>query len=136
MSLFSRIRLQSNRFTPAQIKIVKYLQEHAQEALTIPINELAQRCHVGDATVIRFYRSIGYENYPMFRIALTKELSENAIRPIYEDVENKDELPDVIRKVIFSSIQGISDLERQISLPPLKALLSISNRRPSFMSSA
>jgi len=120
MSLFSRIRLQSNRFTPAQVRIVQYLQEHAQEALAIPINELAKRCHVGDATVIRFYRSLGYENYPMFRIALTKELSESAIRPIYEDVENKDELPDVIRKVIDSSIQGISDLEKQISLPGLK----------------
>jgi len=122
LSLFTRIRLQSNRFTPAQVKIVEYLKEHAQEALTIPINELAERCHVGDATVIRFYRTLGYENYPMFRIALTKELSESAIRPIYEDVENKDELPDVIRKVIFSSIQGISDLERQISLPALKGI--------------
>jgi RpiR family carbohydrate utilization transcriptional regulator len=122
LSLFARIRLQSNRFTPAQEKIVQYLQEHAQEALTIPINELAARCQVGDATVIRFYRSLGYENYPMFRIALTKELSESEIRPIYEDVENQDELPEVIRKVIDSSIQGISDLEKQISLPALEKI--------------
>lgn len=119
LSLFARIRLQSNRFTPAQKRIVHYLKEHAQEALEIPINELAKRCQVGDATLIRFYRSLGYENYPMFRIALTKELSECEIRPIYEDVDSKDELPTVVGKVIHSSIQGIADLEKQLSLPSL-----------------
>lgn len=120
MSLFAQIRLQSNRFTPAQEKIACYLQEHAQEALTIPINELAKRCQVGDATIIRFYRLLGYENYPLFRIALTKELSDSEIRPIYEEVQTKDQVPEVIRKVTASSIQGIADLESQLSLPALK----------------
>ena len=120
MPLFSRIRLQSNRFTPAQERIVRYLQENAEEALSIPINELSKRCQVGDATVIRFYRLLGYENYPMFRIALTKELSESEIRPIYEEVQTHDELSNVIRKVIDSSIQGIADLQKQISLPALQ----------------
>jgi len=120
LPLFSRIRLQSNRFTPAQERIVRYLQENAEEALSIPINELSKRCQVGDATVIRFYRLLGYENYPMFRIALTKELSESEIRPIYEEVQTHDELSNVIRKVIDSSIQGIADLQKQISLPALQ----------------
>lgn len=122
MALFSRIRLQSNRFTSSQERIVHYLQENAQEALTLPINKLAERCKVGDATIIRFYRLLGYENYPMFRIALAKELADNEIRPIYEEVQNQDELPDVIRKVIDSSIQGISDLEKQISPKALEAI--------------
>ena len=115
MTLFSRIRLHSNRFTSAQERIVNFLQQNSKEALDLPINELAERCAVGDATVIRFYRSIGYENYSTFRIALAKELSENEIRPIYEEVEKHDGLTDVIRKVIDSSIQGISDLENLLS---------------------
>lgn len=122
MALFSQIRLQSNRFTSAQERIVRYLQEHAQEALALPINELAERCGVGDATVIRFYRLLGYENYSMFRIALAKELSENEIRPIYEEVDQQDNLPDVIHKVITSSIQGIADLENQISPQSLEEI--------------
>jgi RpiR family transcriptional regulator, carbohydrate utilization regulator len=120
LSLFTRIRLQSNRFTPAHERIVHFLQQHAQEALTIPINELAKHCQVGDATVIRFYRLLGYENYAMFRIALTKELAENEIRPIYEEVENQDDLPAIIRKVIHSSVQGIADLEKQLSVSALQ----------------
>ena len=124
LPLFSRIRLQSNRFTPAQERIVRYLHEHPQEVLIIPINELADRCQVGDATIIRFYRLLGYENYPMFRIALTKELSESEMRPIYEEVESLDQLSDVIRKVIDSSMQGISDLEKQISLAALEDIIS------------
>lgn len=115
MALFSRIRLQSNQFTSAQERIVRYLKENDKEALTLPINELAKRCQVGDATVIRFYRLLGYENYAMFRIALAQELSETDVRPIYEEVETKDGVSDVIRKVIDSTNQGISDLEKQIS---------------------
>lgn len=122
MPLFSRIRLHSNRFTSAQERIVRFLHESAHEALELPINELAERCQVGDATVIRFYRLMGYDNYAMFRIALAKELSENDVRPIYEEVGKQDELSDVIRKVIGSSIQGIADLEKQISLQALGAI--------------
>ncbi|HEY3425481.1 MAG TPA: MurR/RpiR family transcriptional regulator [Negativicutes bacterium] len=128
LPLFTRIRLQSNRFTPAQERIVHYLQEHATEALAIPINELSKRCQVGDATIIRFYRLLGYENYPMFRIALTKELSDSEIRPIYEEVSKQDELPAVIQKVIHSSIQGIADLEQQISLQALEDIAQHFNK--------
>jgi RpiR family transcriptional regulator, carbohydrate utilization regulator len=122
MTLFSKIRLHSNQFTSSQERIVRFLREYSKEAIELPINVLAERCQVGDATVIRFYRSLGYENYAMFRIALAKELSDNEIRPIYEEVENQDELTDVIRKVIGSSIQSISDLENQISLPAIEAI--------------
>lgn len=125
MALFSRIRLQSNQFTAAQERIVRYLKENDKEALTLPINELAKRCQVGDATVIRFYRLLGYENYAMFRIALAQELSETDVRPIYEEVETKDGVSDVIRKVIDSTNQGISDLEKQISEVNLEAFANI-----------
>nr|WP_320147414.1 MurR/RpiR family transcriptional regulator [uncultured Anaeromusa sp.] len=125
MALFSRIRLQSNQFTSAQERIVRYLKENDKEALTLPINELAKRCQVGDATVIRFYRLLGYENYAMFRIALAQELSETDVRPIYEEVETKDGVSDVIRKVIDSTNQGISDLEKQISEVKLEEFANI-----------
>lgn len=114
MDLFSRIRLQSHRFTPAQERIVNYLQYNAHKALTLPINKLAEYCQVGDATIIRFCRLLGYDSYPAFRIALAKELADEEIRPIYEEVQKQDTLSDVIRKVIDSSIQGIKDLEKQI----------------------
>lgn len=120
--LFSKIRLYSNRFTATQEKIVHYLQNHAQEALTLPINEFAARCGVGDATVIRFYRLLGYENYSMFRIAMARELAEREAEPIYEEVDQADDLPAIIHKVITSSTQGISDLEKQLSLPSLEKI--------------
>ncbi|HWR41488.1 MAG TPA: MurR/RpiR family transcriptional regulator [Patescibacteria group bacterium] len=120
--LFSEIRLQSNRFTATQNKIVQYLQEHAQEALTLPINEFAAQCGVGDATVIRFYRQLGYKNYAMFRVALAKELHEADARPIYEEVAENDGLSDVIRKVIDSTTQGIADLEKQLSTDALEKI--------------
>lgn len=122
MALFARIRLQSNRFTDAQERIVRYLQENAKEALTLPINELAQQCQVGDATIIRFYRLLGYENYAMFRVALAQEMTASEMPPIYEEVKQQDELGDVIRKVVTSTTQGITDLEKQLSAPMLQKI--------------
>ncbi|WP_371366413.1 putative HTH-type transcriptional regulator YbbH [Sporomusa rhizae] len=115
MSLFSRIRQHSNRFTHSQERIVTYIKDHVHEVVTLPINELAERCQVGDATIIRFYRLLGYENYHTFRIAMAKELMEDNVPPIYEEVENSDLFPDVLRKVTASTIQGISDLDGQIN---------------------
>ncbi|WP_245867533.1 MurR/RpiR family transcriptional regulator [Sporomusa silvacetica] len=115
LPLFSRIRLHSNRFTQAHERIVNYIKDHVQEVIHLPINELAERCQVGDATVIRFYRLLGYENYHTFQIAMAKELIEDDVQPIYEEVENHDLFPDVTRKVIASTVQGITDLAGQIS---------------------
>ncbi|EGO63760.1 MurR/RpiR family transcriptional regulator [Acetonema longum] len=124
MTLFTKIRLNSNRFTAAQERIVSFLQNNIKEAIELPINELAACCQVGDATVIRFYRSLGYETYARFRIALAKELSDNEIQPVYDEVELQDGLSDVIRKVIGSSIQSISDLENQISLSAVEDIVA------------
>ena len=124
MTLFSRIRMQSNQFTASQERIARYLQEHMQEIVNLPINELAERCQVGDATIIRFYRLLGYDNYSRFRIALAKELSEEEIRPIYEEVESEDNPDTIIQKVIRSSVQGIADLEHQINPQALKEIVS------------
>ena len=119
MPLFSRIRLHSNRFTQAQERIVNYIKDHVQEVVNLPINKLAECCQVGDATVIRFYRLLGYETYHTFQIAMAKELAkeliEDSVQPIYEEVENQDLFPDVTRKVIVSTIQGIADLEGHIN---------------------
>ncbi len=121
--LFSKIRLQHNRFTATQNKIVQYLQAHAQEALTLPINEFAAKCGVGEATVIRFYRLLGYKNYAMFRVALAKELAaETDTQPIYEEVQAHDGLTDIIRKVADSTTQGISDLKQQLSAEALATI--------------
>lgn len=114
MGLFSRIRLQSNRLTPAQERIVHFLQKNAYEVLNLPINELARRCHVGEATIVRFYRMLDYQSFSMFRIALSKELADDTSSLIYDEVDTQDELHDIIRKILHSSIQGISDLENQI----------------------
>lgn len=123
MMLFSKIRLQHNRLTATQNKIVQYLQEYAQEALTLPINEFAVKCGVGEATVIRFYRLLGYKNYAMFRVALAKELTGETDRPpIYEEVEANDGLTDIIRKVADSTTQGISDLKKQLSEAALEKI--------------
>jgi len=130
LSLFAQIRLQSNRFTPAQERIAAYLQKHVREIQPLPINELAKRCQVGDATLIRFYRLLGYNSYAMFRIALAKELDVSDLHPIYEEVANQDNLPEIIRKVMASSIQGISDLEKQLSLPSLKDIAQHFQKSP------
>ncbi len=120
MSLFSRIRLHSNHFTTAQERIVRFLQQNLKEALELPINELAKHCSVGDATIIRFYRTLGFESYQMFRIALAQELAEVEKNPIYEEVKQQDTLTDVIHKVVHSSIQSIYDIEKQLDIPALE----------------
>ena len=122
MNLFARIQLHSNRLTSSQKRIVEFLQASAGEALTLPINKLAERCQVGDATIIRFYRLLGYDNYSMFRIALSGETGKKEVRPIYEDVVSQDGLAAIIHKVIHSSMQGIADLEQQLSQAALERI--------------
>lgn len=91
------INNQFNSFRASEKRVAKFVQNHAQEVITLSLQNLAQKCSTSDATVLRFCRSVGYFGFSDFKTALVAELLRHGRKPTLEidpnlEPENKKDL--------------------------------------------
>ena len=65
-------------FFEAEKKIADFLIEHKAEAAGMTVGELARASQTSDATVSRFCRRCGFKGFQDLKLALTRELLEEA----------------------------------------------------------
>lgn len=68
-----------NDLTKTEKKVADYIVANVKEVLYMSITELATACNVGDASVYRFCKSMGYKGYQEFKIRLSLSLNENVL---------------------------------------------------------
>ncbi|WP_164215273.1 MurR/RpiR family transcriptional regulator [Virgibacillus sp. YIM 98842] len=64
-----------NKFTKSELKLYNFITENFENIVYQSLTEMAIACHVGEATVLRFCRKLGYKGYQEFKLALARELS-------------------------------------------------------------
>lgn len=65
----------SREFTKSEIKIYDFIKAQMESVLYFSLTELSEKCGVGDATILRFCRKIGYKGYQDFKLAIAQEQS-------------------------------------------------------------
>src|SRR5512142_1682898 len=56
--------------TKSEKRIANYLNQNQDEAAFLSAGEIAERLDLSEATMVRFARTIGFDNYPDMRVAL------------------------------------------------------------------
>ena len=98
--------------TKQEQAVFRYLMEHREQAAVMTSSELARAAEVGDTSVIRLARTLGFENFKAFRRQLQTEALEvsqkleNSHLP-YEKIRSADrlraeEIPEAIRRQFAS----------------------------------
>jgi DNA-binding MurR/RpiR family transcriptional regulator len=72
-------------YTKAEIKLYEYIQAHMETVMYNSLTELSEICSVGEATILRFCRKIGYKGYQDFKLAAAQELSLIQSKQVNED---------------------------------------------------
>lgn len=72
------IRLEQTKrnFTKSEMKIYEYINKNPEQVLYHSLTELAEACNVGEATVLRLFRKIGYKGFQGFKFSLAKEVDD------------------------------------------------------------
>lgn len=76
MSIFRlsvAIEQHKENYTKTERKLYDYIVENMETVMIDSITELAEKCAVGEATVLRFCRKIGYKGYQDFKLAIAME---------------------------------------------------------------
>lgn len=97
-SLLHKIRFCYNELGPSERKIAEYILQNTQSILTVSINELAEICGCGAATVVRFSRRLGFDGYQGLKLGLAGEF--NSASSISSEIEKGDSCFDIFRKRI------------------------------------
>ena len=89
----------------ADKRIADFLIENPGKILPLSITELAERCGVSEATIVRFAKKFGFGGYQQLKIAIAKE---EHTRPINESITAQDSPYDIFTKVcddIYCSLE-------------------------------
>lgn len=89
-----------NTFTKSEQKLYNYITNNFEQIVYQSLTETANACEVGEATVLRFCRKLGYKGYQEFKLSLARELSTR-------EKNGNDET--YIDKVRNNMIQAVDD---------------------------
>lgn len=116
MDIFTAIRTGYEAFTKAGRRVADYVLEHPQKAIYLSITELSDACRVGDASVFRFCKDLGYRGYQDFKLHLAQALAassqEDAAVQLTGAVGFQDSLEDMLQKVLSSSVAALNETFR------------------------
>jgi len=111
-------------FTPAEQRIADFILSNPRKVIYMSVTELAERCGVGDGTVVRFAQDIGFSGYQELKLTLSRDLV-GPFENVLEDVSPEDSLDDIVRKITNKNLKAITDTTRLIDIDSLKKAIEI-----------
>ncbi len=110
ISIFSTIHSKYNNLTNTEKKVADYVLDNAASVVYMSITDLADTCGVGESSIFRFCRSLGYKGYQEFKIALAHTITvENEIPQLTDRILMNDTIDQVASKVLTTNISALSE---------------------------
>ena len=121
------IRQHLNELTPSELRVAEYVSSQKLLLIDQSMIDIANNAGVSDATVLRFVRSIGFDSFKSFKIALMAEQITPS-ESIFESVQTGDSAADILRKVVLANIQLLQDTLDVIDPDMLNAAVAEINK--------
>src|SRR6185436_3072694 len=103
-----RIKSAIEMFKPAERAVADYVLSHPEAVMNMSVSEAARDIEVGESTVIRFCRALGYKGYQDFKLRLAQDLVE-PVEFIHENITFDDSTSDLAQKVFQTNIQAVTN---------------------------
>ncbi|MFC6356265.1 MurR/RpiR family transcriptional regulator [Luethyella okanaganae] len=123
-----RTRAALATFHPAERRVADYVLADPTLVVGLSISELAQRCGTSEATVSRLVRTLGFDGYKQFRLAVTRastwaEAVEGGIA-LSSDIEPNEPIAAIVEKIAYSDRVAIDETARTIDMDQLERATS------------
>ncbi|MFK4998478.1 MurR/RpiR family transcriptional regulator [Bacillus sp. N9] len=90
-------------------KVADYVLANMELTIYMTVTELAERIGVGETTVLRFCRKMGYKGYQSFKMAVTKEVAKLSSEFDETNMEELDEIQNIIQKTMSNNVQVLKE---------------------------
>ncbi len=112
------IRSGYTSLSQSERKVADYILANTSGFLYQSVNYVAHQCHVGESTVIRFCRSVGFSGFQEMKYILARDTTPAEEYPESEDPSHQD-LSYLVRQLSEKTILGIKDTLQLLDLNEL-----------------
>jgi RpiR family carbohydrate utilization transcriptional regulator len=105
-ALIMKIQSLLPSLSKTQKRIAEYILAHSREVVYLSISEFAEKCNVGNATIVRFCQLLGMEGYQELKVALAQDVV-SPIETIHEAVTENDSDIEILNKVFHATLHTI-----------------------------
>lgn len=115
MGIIDELRTPSFKVTKSDKILIKYIQENIEDVSYMPISKIAKESNIGEATITRFSKKMGFGSLQDFKVTLAQEISiSNKSKTIINsNIENDEPAIDTAKKLLSSNI---TTLEKTVDL--------------------
>ncbi|PKO05701.1 MAG: MurR/RpiR family transcriptional regulator [Chloroflexi bacterium HGW-Chloroflexi-3] len=104
----ARLRGLLPSLSPAERKIGEYVLDNSEKIIRMTLAKIANQAGVSDATAVRFCRTLGYEGWLEFKIALIQALPYSP-QLIHSNISIEDDPVVLARKVLLGNKQALDE---------------------------
>ena len=115
MGIIDELRTPSFKVTKSDKILIQYIQENIEDVSYMPISQIAKESNIGEATITRFSKKMGFGSLQDFKVTLAQEISiSNKSKTIINsNIENDEPAIDTAKKLLSSNI---TTLEKTVDL--------------------
>lgn len=99
-------------------KIADIIQEDPESVVYATLTDLAEKADVGDTSVLRLCRKLGFRGYQEFKLSLAQELV-NPVKSVHSEIEEGDDLATIANKI---TIENKTFLDNTLALLDMREL--------------
>jgi DNA-binding MurR/RpiR family transcriptional regulator len=109
-NILSQLSRSNNSLPKVQEKIGEIILNNPSEAIKMSISKIAQKAGAkSEASVVHFYRRLGFESFSNFKVSLAAEISGNTFYHAHEDIKTDDDIDTIKNKIFSGSIKILND---------------------------
>ena len=106
MSILKQLEEPNFKATKSDKVLIKYIKENIEDVFYKSISQIAKESGIGEATITRFSKKMGYSGLHDFKVTLAREISGLKNRTIINrSIENDEGVMESARKLFNSNIR-------------------------------
>lgn len=116
MNILSKINSSEIKFTKSEKLLIKYINKGIDEFSYKSISEIAKDIGVGESTITRFSKKLGFASFQDFKVTLaceTNDMHTNNI--IDESIDNKEHSKETCKKILNNNIYVLESTSQSIN---------------------
>ena len=119
MGIIDELRTPSFKVTKSDKILIKYIQENIEDVSYMPISQIAKESNIGEATITRFSKKMGFGSLQDFKVTLAQEISiSNKSKTIINsNIENDEPAIDTAKKLLSSNITTLEKVLADFEIP-------------------
>ncbi|MFD0710741.1 MurR/RpiR family transcriptional regulator [Paenibacillus sp. GCM10027626] len=98
-----------NSLTKAEKKVADAVLRDPEEAVLATVTDLAEKAAVGETSVIRFCRKLGFHGYHEFKLAIAQDLVTAPTHISGGHIDDGDDSATIVGKITANNVQMLQD---------------------------